>query len=128
MARPPIQNHIVDASGKTIGRIGTQIARLLQGKNKPGYRPNLDCGDSVVVTNLDKVKFTGHKFAQKNYFKFSGYPGGIRRDALRDIWNKEPEEVLRLVVKQMLPAHSMRRSWLKRLNVRRKPKVKAAKK
>ena len=127
MARPPIKNHIIDASGKTIGRLGTQVARLLQGKNHAGYRPNLDCGDSVVVTNLEKIRFTGHKISQKTYFKFSGYPGGIRRDSLRDLWAKDPSEVLRLVVKQMLPAHSMRRAWLKRLNVRRQPKKKATK-
>lgn len=112
-----IKTHTIDATGKSLGRVASRISRILQGKNKPEYAPNKDCGDSVVVKNLDAVAWTGRKFDQKKHYKFSGYPGGIRADKVSDAWKQNPSEILRKAVADMLPHTAHRSKYLSRLRV-----------
>lgn len=107
--------HVVDASRKPVGRLASNIALILQGKNKAVYAPNRDCGDTVIVKNIRRAIFTGRKIGQKKYFHYSGYPGGIREDLLRDLWSQNPSSVFVRVVKQMLPDNTLRKKWLGRL-------------
>ena len=108
----------IDASGKTVGRLATQIALILRGKHKSDYTPHLDMGDIVEVSNVDKLKFTGKKLAQKKYYRHSGYPGGLKETVLKDLFKKDPAEVLRRAVRKMLPANRLRKKMLKRLIIR----------
>ncbi len=110
--------HKIDAEGKTVGRLSTQIALILRGKNKPDYTPNLDMGDIVEVKNTDKLKFSGKKLEQKKYFRYSGYPGGLKTSLMRDVFAKNPGEVLKRSVREMLPANRLRTKMLKRLIIR----------
>ena len=96
--------YVVDAEGKTLGRLATQIADVLRGKRKPTYTPHVDVGDFVIVVNAEKVAVTGNKREDKRYWRHSGYPGGIRSRTLGDLLEKRPEEVIRKAVKGMLPA------------------------
>jgi large subunit ribosomal protein L13 len=109
--------HKIDASNKAIGRLATEIAILLRGKNKPEFRPNLDCGDIVEVSNIDKVKITGKKLEQKIYYKYSGYPGGLKEKKMGDVFEKEPGEVLKRAVREMLAPVKFRKEMLKRLRI-----------
>lgn len=120
MPAPALQHrtHELDASGRTLGRLASAIARLLQGKHKTAYAPHRDVGDMVLVKNLHKVVFSGKKQEQKAYFHYSGYPGGMRRDTLANLWAKDRAAVLRRVVTQMLPATTLRKKWLARLRVK----------
>lgn len=113
----PRKIHTLDASGKTLGRLAAAAARLLQGKHKPVYAPNRDVGDIVVIVNLSRLAFSGRKMKQKRYFHYSGYPGGLRRERLDELWRKDPAAVLRRAVTQMLPSNTWRRKWLARLRV-----------
>ena len=97
---------VVDASGKTLGRLATQIADALRGKRKPDYTPHIDVGDFVVVVNAEKISVTGNKREQKRYYRHSGYPGGLRSRTLNDMLERRPEEVVRLAVKGHAPAHA----------------------
>ena len=106
------QTHQIDASEKSVGRIASQIALLLRGKNKTDYLPHLDHGDIVRVTNIDKLKFTGKKMEQKKYYSYSGYPGGLK---IRKIINTKPAEILKKAVRDMLPPTKHRVNMLKRL-------------
>lgn len=110
--------HRLDASGQTIGRLASEISILLRGKNKPEYEPHLDLGDIVEVFNLSEVKFTGRKFEQKNYFSFTGYIGGLKTRKMSEIFLKDPGDVLRRAVKQMLPATRLRDDMMKRLIIK----------
>ena len=110
--------HKIDATDQAIGRIASQIAILLRGKNKPEYEPYLDLGDMVEVTNIDKAKFTGRKFDQKNYFSFTGYIGGLKTRKMSEVFIKNPGEVLHRAVKQMLPPTRLRNDMLKRLVIK----------
>jgi large subunit ribosomal protein L13 len=110
--------HKFDAEGKTVGRLSTQIALILRGKNKPEYQPNLDMGDIVEVKNVGKLKFTGKKLAQKKYFRYSGYPGGLKTALMRDVFAKDPGSVLKRAVRDMLPPNRTRPKLLKRLIIR----------
>src|SRR2546422_8596283 len=94
---------LVDAEGKTLGRLATQIADVLRGKRKPEYTPHIDTGDFVVVVNAEKIVVTGNKRAAKLYWRHSGYPGGIKSRTLQEMLNRRPEEVIRMAVKGMLP-------------------------
>jgi large subunit ribosomal protein L13 len=119
MANTIIRNiHKIDATDKTVGRLGTQIALLLRGKNKPEYEPRIDNGDIVHVENIKKLKFTGKKFDQKKYFHYSGYPGGLKTKKMSEIFTKDPKEVLKRAVKQMLPANKQREAMIKRLIIK----------
>jgi large subunit ribosomal protein L13 len=108
---------IVDAEGKTLGRLATQIANVLRGKNKPSYTPHVDVGDFVIVVNAEKVAVTGDKREKKLYWRHSGYPGGIRSRTLGDLLEKRPEEVIRKAVKGMLPRNRLARQQLRKLKV-----------
>lgn len=95
--------YVVDAQGKTLGRLATQIASILRGKHKPIYTPHVDCGDFVVIINAEKVWTTGHKLDQKIYYRHSGYPGGLREITLRDQLARFPERVIESAVKECFP-------------------------
>ncbi|MGI8421527.1 MAG: 50S ribosomal protein L13 [Gaiellaceae bacterium] len=109
--------YIVDAEGKTLGRLATQIADTLRGKRKPVYTPHIDTGDFVVVVNAEKVAATGQKLDQKRYYRHSGYPGGLKSRTLREQLDRQPAEVLRKAVKGMLPRNRLSRAQLTKLKI-----------
>jgi large subunit ribosomal protein L13 len=108
---------VVDASGKTLGRLATQIADTLRGKRKPEYTPHCDVGDFVIVVNAEKISVTGDKLANKRYYRHSGYPGGVRSRTLGEMLERRPEEVIRSAVKGMLPRTRLGRAQLRKLKV-----------
>ncbi len=110
---------VVDAQGKTLGRLASQIAKVLMGKHKPYYQPDVDCGDFVIVLNADKVITTGKKLEQKKYHFHSNYPGGLKERTLAWMLENKPEEVIRLAVRRMLPKNRLGHRMLKRLKVYR---------
>jgi large subunit ribosomal protein L13 len=109
--------YLVDAEGKTLGRLATQIADLLRGKGKPQYTPHVDSGDFVIVVNAEKVHVTGDKLQQKMYYNHSGYPGGLRERTLAEQLERRPEEVLRRAVRGMLPKNRLAAVQLNKLKV-----------
>jgi len=109
--------YVVDADGKTLGRLATAIAVTLRGKNKPQYTPHVDTGDFVVVVNAEKIAVTGQKLDQKLYHRHSGYPGGLRTRTLREQLDRQPAEVLRKAVKGMLPRNRLSRAQLTKLKI-----------
>src|SRR5918994_1651528 len=109
--------YVVDAEGKTLGRLATRIADALRGKDKPQYTPHVDTGDFVVVVNAEKVAVTGKKLDDKVYYRHSGYPGGIRSRTLREELERRPTEVIRKAVKGMLPRNRLARRQLTKLKV-----------
>jgi len=110
--------HKIDASEKIAGRLASEIAVLLQGKNKASYQPNVDCGDIVEVTNVDKIRFSGKKIDTKIYYRTTEYPGGIRTKQLKDLIKDDPAEVLRKTIYNMLPKNKLRANMLKRLIIK----------
>ena len=108
---------VIDATDKTLGRIATQIAKLLMGKHKPIYAPHIDTGDYVVVINAAKVKVTGEKAEQKMYYRHSGYPGGLKSQRFEELFGKDPSRVMELAVRGMLPHNRLGRAMLKKLKV-----------
>lgn len=108
---------LVDAEGKVLGRLATEIARILRGKHKPMYTPHLDVGDYVVVVNAEKVRLTGSKSTQKTYFRHSGYMGGDRLIPFRRMMERHPERVIELAVKGMLPKNNLGRLMRRKLKV-----------
>ena len=111
------QWHVVDAYGKTLGRMASQIAGLLMGKHKAIYAPHLDTGDYVIVLNAAKVKVTGKKAKQKLYYRHSGYPGGLKATALEDVLATHPTRVIEHAVRGMLPHNRLGRAMFKKLKV-----------
>jgi len=109
--------YVVDAEGKTLGRLATQIADALRGKRKPEYTPHCDTGDFVVVVNAEKICVTGKKTDDKIYYRHSGYPGGIRSRTLGEMLERQPEEVIRKAVKGMLPRNRLGRQQLRKLKI-----------
>ena len=109
--------YVVDAEGKTLGRLASEVARVLRGKNKPVYTPHIDTGDYVIVINAAKVAVTGKKMAQKMYYNHSDYVGGFRETTLAEMMAKKPEKVVELAVKGMLPKGPMGRDMIKKLHV-----------
>lgn len=109
--------HLVDIKDQTLGRIATQIAKLLMGKGKPYFVRNLDCGDYVVVINAKDIAVTGKKEDKKNYYRHSGYPGGFRVETLRELRQRRPNEIIYHAVKGMLPQNKLRDRMLRRLHV-----------
>jgi large subunit ribosomal protein L13 len=109
--------YVVDAEGKTLGRLATQIADVLRGKRKPTYTPHVDVGDFVIVVNAEKIVVTGKKREDKLYWRHSGYPGGIKSQSLGDLLQRRPEEVIRRAVKGMLPRNRLARQQLRKLKV-----------
>jgi len=108
---------LVNAEGKTLGRLASEIAKVLRGKHKPIYSPHLDCGDYVIVINADKVRVTGRKLDQKMYYRHSGYPGGLKSISLRNQLQKHPERVLEAAVRGMLPKNRLGRKMMRKLKV-----------
>lgn len=109
--------HVIDASGKTLGRLASEVARLLRGKHKPIYVPHLDTGDYVIVINADKVRVTGNKAKQKLYYRHSGYPGGLKSTSLAEMMESHPTRVIEHAVKGMLPKGPLGRAMFKKLKV-----------
>ena len=109
--------YLVDAEGKTLGRLATQIAAILRGKHKPTFTPHMDMGDNIIVVNAEKVQLTGRKTEQKKYYRHSGYPGGIKVTSFNDMIEKKPKRVITIAVKGMLPHNRLGRKILKNLKV-----------
>ena len=109
--------YVVDAEGATLGRLASEIAKVLRGKNKPEYTPHIDTGDYVIVVNAEKVKVTGKKLQQKVYYNHSDYVGGMRETTLAELLAKKPEKVIELAVKGMLPKGPMGRVMIRKLHV-----------
>lgn len=108
---------VVDAEGKVLGRLASEVAQLLRGKHKPMYTPHLDTGDFVVVINADKIRLTGNKAEQKTYFRHTGYMGGDKLIPFRDMQEKHPERIIDLAVKGMLPKNNLGRLMRRKLKV-----------
>jgi large subunit ribosomal protein L13 len=108
---------VVDAEGKTLGRLATEIARRLRGKHKAEYTPHVDTGDYIVVINAEKVRVTGNKAADKNYYRHTGYPGGLRSMSFEKLIDHAPERVLEIAVKGMLPKGPLGRAMHKKMKV-----------
>ncbi len=109
--------YVVDATGYTLGRLASEVARVLRGKNKPIYTPHMDCGDYVIIVNAEKVKITGKKLDQKIYYHHSDYVGGMKETTLREMMAKKPERVIELAVKGMLPKGPLGKGMIKKLHV-----------
>ena len=110
--------YVADAEGKTLGRFASEVAKILRGKHKPTFTPNLDMGDFVVVVNAEKVKLTGNKLTDKKYYWHTGYPGGIKQTtAKKIIEGKNPDKVIRLAVQRMIPKGSLGRQQISNMKV-----------
>ncbi len=120
MARPRAVErrwYLIDAEGQTLGRLATEIARLLRGKNKPQYTPHVDTGDFVVVVNAEKVVVTGKKAEQKVYYRHTGYPGGLKETSYEVMLQRKPTEILRKAVRGMMPKTRLGRQQLRKLKI-----------
>ena len=120
MARPRAVErkwHLIDAEGQTLGRLATEISRLLRGKNKPQYTPHVDTGDFVVVVNAEKMVVTGKKAEQKVYRRHTGYPGGLKETSYKVMLERKPTEILRRAVRGMMPKTRLGRKQLKKLKI-----------
>jgi large subunit ribosomal protein L13 len=111
------QWYVVDATGHTLGRLASEVASILRGKNKPTFTPHIDTGDYVVIVNADQIKVTGKKMDQKIYRHYSGYVGGMKEQTLKEKLAKKPEDVLYLAIKGMLPKGPLGRQMIKKLHV-----------
>lgn len=109
--------HVIDAQGQVLGRLATRIATVLMGKHKPGYTPFLDCGDHVVVVNADKIVLTGNKMNDKMYYRYSGYPGGIKEARARRVMRENPTRILESAVRGMVPKTTLGRQMFSKLRV-----------
>src|SRR5579864_3359592 len=109
--------YVVDAAGLHLGRLATQLAHILSGKHKPAYIPHQDVGDFIIVTNAEKIVVTGNKETQKIYYRHSQYPGGLKKTSLAETRQKQPEQIIHLAVKGMLPNNKLRDVRLKKLKV-----------
>ena len=109
--------YVVDAAGQTLGRLATQVARMLRGKHKPIYSPSVDTGDYVIVVNAEKIHVTGRKLDQKVYYRHTGYPGGLKEITLRNLLQKHPTRVIEHAVRGMLPKNRLGRQMFKKLKV-----------
>jgi large subunit ribosomal protein L13 len=111
------EKHLIDLKGKILGRVASDIAKLLMGKAKPYFVRNLDCGDYVTVINAKDVVLTGKKEAAKKYYRYSGYPGGLRIDTAGELRDRKPTELIQHAVKGMLPQNKLRDKMLRRLTI-----------
>ena len=109
--------YVVDAEGKTLGRMASEVAAILRGKNKPTFTPHVDCGDYVIVINAEKVQVTGKKRQEKIYKRHTGYPGGLRELTFEQLLEKHPEEVVKHAIKGMMPTGKLGRQMYKKLKV-----------
>ena len=108
---------LIDADGKVLGRLATEIAKILRGKNKVIFSPHVDTGDFVIIINADKIRLTGNKLDQKAYYRHSGYPGGLKKEVAKDIMKNTPERLIISAVKGMLPKNKLGRQQLSKLKV-----------
>jgi large subunit ribosomal protein L13 len=111
------QWYVIDAEGMVVGRLAAQIAPILMGKHRPTYTPHIDTGDYVIVTNVDKVVFTGEKWRQKSYQRYSGYPGGQKEEAAWKLFQRRPERILELAIQRMMPKNKIGRHMLAKLKL-----------
>ena len=109
--------YVVDGTNQTVGRMCSKIASVLRGKNKAYYTPHVDCGDFVIVTNCDKIKFTGNKLDDKLYVTYSGYPGGKKEEPAKELMRRHPEAIIERAIKGMLPKNRLGRKMFKKLFV-----------
>jgi large subunit ribosomal protein L13 len=109
--------YVIDAEGKVLGRLASEVAKILRGKNKPEYTPHVDVGDNVIILNADKIVLTGKKLEQKYYRHHTLYPGGLKEEKYKSFMKRKPEKVIELAVKRMLPKNSLGRAMYKKLNV-----------
>lgn len=120
MAKPQDIEHkwyVVDATDRPLGRIASEVAKVLRGKHKPTFTPHMDTGDFVIILNADKVKLTGKKWQNKKYYHHSGYPGGLKEITYDKLRAKSPEMILQLAIKGMLPKNTLGRAQLKKLKI-----------
>lgn len=110
-----VKTYTIDASGKSLGRLASEIAIILMGKHKPSFVPYKDLGDIVIVKNVEKIKFTGKKLEQKKYYHHTGYPGSLKIKKLKELFEKNPKDVLIKAVSRMLPKNKLRKNMIKRL-------------
>ena len=118
--------YVIDATGLTLGRLCSEVAKILRGKNKPIFTPHIDCGDYVIITNASKIKVTGKKLDDKIYYRHPDYVGGFKSTTLREMEATKPEEVIRLAVKGMLPKGPIGRQMIKKLHIYAGPEHKQA--
>ncbi|MBX2817921.1 MAG: 50S ribosomal protein L13 [Saprospiraceae bacterium] len=109
--------YVIDVAGKTVGRVASKIAHVLRGKHQPHYTPHVDCGDCVIVINAELVRFTGNKWQQKTYLRYSGYPGGQKSQTAAELRDKKPGAVIENAVRGMLPKNRLGRQMFKKLYV-----------
>ena len=109
--------YLINAEDAAVGRLASFISKVLRGKNKPTFNPHIDNGDFVVVTNIEKIKFTGKKFKEKKYYRHTGYPGGIKETTPEKLYDKKPGEALKLAVKRMLPGGPLAKKQLTKLKI-----------
>jgi len=109
--------YIVDATNQVLGRLSSKVAKILRGKNKPGFTPHIDCGDSVVIINAEKIRLTGKKWTDKKYVRYSGYPGGQKFTTPEELINKRPVKIIEMAVKGMLPKNKLGNAIFKNLFV-----------
>jgi large subunit ribosomal protein L13 len=109
--------YVVDANGKTLGHLATQVAIVLRGKHKPTFTPHMDTGDHVIVVNAEKIHLTGNKVRTKTYYRHSGYPGGLKTETAKDVLARKPSEVVERAIKGMLPKNPLGKQMARKLNV-----------
>jgi len=109
--------YVVDAEGKTLGRLATQVAIVLRGKHKPTFTPHVDTGDHVIVVNAEKIHLTGDKVRQKTYYRHSGYPGGLKSETVKDLLERKPYVIVERAIKGMLPKTKLGKQMARKLNV-----------
>lgn len=109
--------YLIDAEAEIVGRLAARVAHVLRGKNKANYTPHVDCGDNVIIINADKVRFTGEKMREKQYFFYSGHPGGKRLESAKDLMRRRPTYVMEKAIKGMLPKNRLGREMFRNLHV-----------
>ena len=109
--------YVVDAEGKTLGRLASEVASILRGKHKPTYTPHIDTGDHVIIINAEKIELTGNKWSDKMYYRHSGYLGGIKQRTAQEMREKQPQKMLELAIKGMLPKGPLGRQMYRKLHV-----------
>lgn len=109
--------YVLDAENQTVGRMASEVAAILRGKHKPSFTPHVDCGDFVIITNADKVRFSGNKETEKLYYRYSGYPGGMKTRTAKEMRARRPEHIVEHAVKGMLPKGPLGRAMIKKLKV-----------
>ncbi|MBN2486766.1 MAG: 50S ribosomal protein L13 [Bacteroidales bacterium] len=109
--------YVVDATNEVLGRLSTQVAKILRGKNKPDFTPHVDCGDNVIIVNAEKIRLTGNKLTDKEYVRHTGYPGGQRFETPEEVLVKKPERIIEMAVKGMLPKNRLGNAIFKNLFV-----------